>query len=803
MLRSYTPSRLPAVAVRALGVLIGLVVGSMFAAAAFAQEARWQAHTSLREITALSSADGALWAATTGGIFRYDAAAGGEMVAFTAAEALHSVQTRAIAFDAERGVVWIGYRDGVLDRLDPESGAVKSYLDIARAERFTAREINRLVVSDGALYIATAFGVVVFDPDGGEVRDTYSRLGTFAPGTPVYDLAIAPVPDGSMGLWLATESGVAFASLSTPNLQDPAAWRVETAGLPAAFTRSIAYFDGSIYAGTDAGLAVRQADGTYADVGVTNRAVMSLHASDDRLLGVERFAVLAVEAGGAARLLTVPGYTAPVAIAETVGDVWVGDRQGGLLRVEVPAPPATAVSIVQERVFPDGPFHNAFADLVVDDAGKLWAAGGLAPSDQPDLGFYSFDPQQGWTSYTSSLVPELQGRTSFERIHVDPSGNVWAASSGGGLVRVTPEGAIEIFTPGNSSFQSASGSSDFVLVGGVASERDGTLWVTTRGAPTDLHVRTPDGTWTALPNFSCDGFSTNGMTLDRITIDAYGQKWIVVLDEFRLASRIGLLVLDTGADPVSTADDACQFFNTKGSSGQQLPSTSVSAVVEDRDGLVWIGTETGLAYLINNGVVARDPLSVPIWPQQADRSQGIWLLNGSGLNIRDLAVDPANRLWVATDLGAYLIEATAGGFQVVEHLTTLNSPLFSNSVLSVAIAPATGRVYFATDQGLLSFEGEAIAPAEQAQGLKVYPNPARAVDGALPAIFIEGLVDATELRVLTPDGRVVARLTTRGGRVRWDGRDLDDRLVPSGMYLVVAVGQKGEGTAYGKVAIIR
>jgi hypothetical protein len=50
---------------------------------------------------------------------------------------------------------------------------------------------------------------------------------------------------------------------------------------------------------------------------------------------------------------------------------------------------------------------------------------------------------------------------------------------------------------------------------------------------------------------------------------------------------------------------------------------------------------------------------------------------------------------------------------------------------------------------------------------------------------------------------VVAQFPTRGGRVRWDGRDRNSELVPSGVYLIVAVGKNGEGIAYGKVAIIR
>ena len=39
--------------------------------------------------------------------------------------------------------------------------------------------------------------------------------------------------------------------------------------------------------------------------------------------------------------------------------------------------------------------------------------------------------------------------------------------------------------------------------------------------------------------------------------------------------------------------------------------------------------------------------------------------------------------------------------------------------------------------------------------------------------------------------------------MRWDGKDENGRLVSSGVYLIIAVGDNDEGTAYGKVAVIR
>ncbi|RMF52647.1 MAG: regulator, partial [Bacteroidetes bacterium] len=259
---------------------------------------------------------------------------------------------------------------------------------------------------------------------------------------------------------------------------------------------------------------------------------------------------------------------------------------------------------------------------------------------------------------------------------------------------------------------------------------------------------------------------------------------------------------DTGADPADPSDDAFRFFGQPGAAGRGLPGTVVTSVVEDREGLIWIGTTTGLAFMINTGIVAREESNIPSWPLWADRSRGTFVL--FGLRVNDLAVDPANRLWVATDAGAWLIEAVPeGGYDLVTHLSTDNTPLFSNNILAVTVDERTGEVFLATDRGLLSYQGDAIAPAERASELFVYPNPVQLSGGETADIFIEGLVEETELRILSANGTVVARISTRGGRARWDGRDLTGAPVPSGVYLVVAVGQRGEGTAYGKVAVIR
>ena len=784
----------------------GLLASLLMAPSALAQLGQWRAHTSMRQATAVAVSEEKVWVATQGGVFSYGPETG-EFERYTVVEGLHGVDAQAIAYDARRDCVWIGYDDGALDKLDVRTGTVRTFLAIERAERFTTRRVNRLAVHGDSLLVATAFGLVVFDPVRLEVRDTYSRLGAFTPATPVRDVTVAPGPDGPSTFWLATDEGVAYADVAGLNLQDPSAWTNEGETLPERRdgsgetlpkAKAIAFFDGQVYVGGVDDLYVREAGGVYRPLGVTRRGVQALAATPERLLGAERFRVFTLAASGERRSLLGEGFEDPVTLAGgTSGQVWVGDGKQGLVLGTLPPSGGTRLLDIQAGLYPEGPYDGVFSDLTFDLEGNLWAAGVRG------TGFYQLDQEEGlWTNYTRALVPALRG-ASYVTIHADPLGNVWAGSSGSGVAEVTAEGELRTYNRTNASLQSsATSNEDFIITDGIGSAADGTLWVTNKVAARPLHVRTPEGRWTSFAPLVGDGLSASMRAYDEVLVDRFGQKWIAVLDEQDFRFGRGLVVLDSGGTPTEPGDDAIRFFGDRQNCVRPgLPNTRVNALAEDQDGRIWIGTSGGLAYVINSGVVAQDPSAVPLCPQWADRSRGTFVL--FGLPINDVAVDPAGRLWVATNEGARLLEEEEGGWREVVHFTTENAPLVSDRVLAVTVDAQTGRVYFATDGGLLSYGGEALGPAETPRDLTVFPNPVRIHQETSPAIYIEGLVDGADLRILTPHGDVVARFATRGGRVRWDGRGPEGRLVPSGVYLVVAVGQDGEGVAYGKIAVIR
>jgi len=106
-----------------------------------------------------------------------------------------------------------------------------------------------------------------------------------------------------------------------------------------------------------------------------------------------------------------------------------------------------------------------------------------------------------------------------------------------------------------------------------------------------------------------------------------------------------------------------------------LPSDQVRAVAQDADGVMWFGTDAGLAWYDGRRV-------------QSVTSEGL-----SGPRVHALGVDEAGTLWVGSDGGAYVRAAGAQAFAQVAETK-------GKSVLAVA-TPAPGRALLATADGII------------------------------------------------------------------------------------------------------
>src|SRR5690625_7289783 len=150
-----------------------------------------------------------------------------------------------------------------------------------------------------------------------------------------------------------------------------------------------------------------------------------------------------------------------------------------------------------------------------------------------------------------------------------------------------------------------------------------------------------DGTW--VDALTRCGIHLNLFVPDRIFIDSLGVKWFTVVAATILRLLRGVLVFDSGASLEDGSDDACRFFHREGTEhGIGLPSIVVNEVTEDRDGRIWLATDLGPAYTTNSRLIAQSEGELFIWPQYADRDEGIYLLHG--VRINTVAVDPSNRV---------------------------------------------------------------------------------------------------------------------------------------------------------------
>ena len=741
----------------------------------------WRAYPAFNEVTAVAAAPDGVWAGTSAGLFFYGVP-DGEVVTYTSVDELRGGPLGALAFDEGRGALWVGYEDGLLERLDPETGAVASFFDLTRADQYASRGVREIDVAGDVLYLSTDFGVVVFDPDAGRVRATYDRIGALSAGTPVNDVVEAPLPDGGPGLWVATGGGVFYATRGAANLQTPGAWTradgVEGEAL------SLALFDGALYAGAgpdDARDLYRAvSSGPWRRTLFGNNPVRDLVPDGDRLLAVTPADVYVVRPGRPSFRYRADGVRSLRAAAVGPGGgVWAGDAAVGLLQVPVTDAPGDVLDYEPRRVLPAGPFTNNIAGIDVGAGGALWAAtrqlqaAGTAAVSRLD--------DDGWTTFLTRDPDINIARAEFRIGVVGPDGTFYAGSEGDGLTVFGEDGSLTTYRSDNSSLLGTPGAPRNVIVPDVGFEGD-RRWVLNRVSAQPLHLFAADGSWAGLPYPA--GIPSSASAV-RVAVDRNGYKWLALEES-------GLAVWDTGVDPASPTDDRAERY-TLADIG--LDPTVNDVVVDGRD-RVWVGTSRGLATVFAPGAAfTGDPgISIPVI---SDAQGTDFLLRDVAVN--DLEVDPAGRVWIATTTGAFLVNAA--GNDLVREVTTESSPLPSDDVLSIAVDPTDGRVFMTTSEGLFSVDGDATRPNRNSDGLTMSVNPFRPAQTG--GVLVTGLAGASsEVRVMTAAGDVVWAGEVLGGAFRWDGRDQrTGRPVPSGVYVVAAAAEDG-GTVYGKVAVV-
>lgn len=751
--------------IRPLRVLLILVLLSPIARAQPLKPGEWKSYTSMRSVQdiALSSDSNMIWVATSGGAFRIDLRNGNGVTAYRTTDGLTENDIASICTD-RAGNVYFGERSGGFDVLRASTGTVQRRLEIRNQEGLTDRTINNLYASGDRIYLATAFGLSIYNPTGnGFFVTTVNRIGDLPQADSVLD-----VVESNGRLYLAMNEGIASAPLSA-ELTIPNVW---TRARFNAHPSSIIEFRGALIVGTDSGVfRFAGADTLVRIDGFGSAAVVGLVARRDSLLVLTSDGVLHVSSDlqgiRTENIASEIGAT-PAALSATYdGFALVGTQERGIY--------FGSPRGFDQHFFPEGPVANEVTDLIfVSEKNQLY-------SSHSKLGLSAFSPLAGdWFDYAAGgEVPQRQ----YERLVFDGVRDVvWASTFGGGIYKVHNFGSEQItydwITEQNGLQPQVTGS--FIVAGDGIIDRDGRYCVANWAASGRGLVITSDGsTFSASPLAPA---SDQGISWGSVTQDHEGNYWVATQHSEPLAR---------GLFWSRRRDQA--YGSILGGPGLQIENRNINAVLTDQDDGIWLGTDAGVQILSNPYAIEQsNPTfyfrSVKLLDQQV---------------VHAIAVDGVGNKWVATERGIFVV--SPDGTDSVAHFSTENSPLIDDRVQAITIDQERGEVYAGTPSGISRFSTIFTGGKADYSGIRVYPNPLVQTSESSPEVTIDGLVAGSTVKVFTLNGKLVASIngTNLGSTVKWDGRDSMGHVVTSGLYLITATSQSSGDNGEAKLVIVR
>ncbi|HET8654780.1 MAG TPA: two-component regulator propeller domain-containing protein [Longimicrobiaceae bacterium] len=427
-------------------------------------------------------------------------------------------------------------------------------------------------------------------------------------------------------------------------------------------------------------------------------------------------------------------------VQDPSGALWIGTYNAGLVRLDPRTgrmtgfrhDPGDPKSLADDRVF----------RIALDGSGGLWIGtegGGLDHYDPARGDFEHNQPEPGdptrlptgsvWSvyrdrtgllwvgTYTGGIrvaTPNNRAIQSYAAIPDNPTsldngrvlgfdegpdGTIWIATDGGGLNRLDPKtGTFTSYRPGNSDLNSGS-----ILA--VAADPGGGVWVGTWGGGIS-HLDPATGHFTAYTSKNSNLPDDNVFALH---LDRRGRLWVGTWREglFRFDPRTGSFVpftigkagaiqsqiwailelhdgrivaatRDQGIVVVDPATGAAKRYLADVTSDSSLSSSEVRAVLEERPGVLWVGTASGLDQLDLRTGVATHLAEEDGLPSSA---------------IAGLARDAAGNLWISTDRGITRYSPATGQSRTYTVLDGLQANDF------------TPRSYLTASDGTLYFGG--------------------------------------------------------------------------------------------------
>lgn len=741
----------------------------------------WRVHLSYLSNQTMAQAGNTYYVGSNSGLFKYDKDEG-SLDVYSRVNGLSDVEVKKVAYDETTKTLVIVYNNTNIDLL--QYGRITNISNILTQSIIGEKLINDIFVADGIAYLACTFGVVKIDLTRKQIVDSYQNIGPDGTTLNVKDIALF-----NGFFYISSALGIFKANANIGNLSDYSFWnRFDTLTV----CNQLVVYNNKLYTGSHTRL--------YAYDGITNDSVpgvvdgsgviSNLRLSQGRLVVVAPPRLVHYANTAVVKTDFHPGYTDAVLDEQLNFSILLNGY--GLLLLE---PSGT------RYIIPQGPYGNSAIKFAYSASRKqLFVAGGFVDG---------VDGERGWSNTynnnkyyvfngTEWLTPKSLNNAFVDRcrdisdvVCDDKSNRTYLNSYGTGVLEVSNLTPTNLYDTANTNGKLGFFVNEFagfrpVYAAGNALDEQSNLWVTCFGAAKPLSLKTASGQWYS---FSFNGGNNN---LGRIVCDnttPRNNKWITNV------KGGGLYVYNEGDNVGSENDDKFTILTTEKGKGA-LPSKNVLCMALDKNGEMWIGTDKGLCIISDpTGVFKNRNYDARQLIFNTGSFNSIFLGTDAILSIK---VDGANRKWIATRNGVWLV--SEDGYTVIRNFTTDNSPLLSNVVYDIGIFEETGEVFFATEKGIISYAGDATDAGDKHKQVFVYPNPVKPEFNG--EIAIRGLANESNVKITDMAGHLVYETKANGGMATWNGKTFNGKRAATGVYLIYSSNEDATETFVTKLLFV-
>ncbi|GEN69115.1 type IX secretion system anionic LPS delivery protein PorZ [Chryseobacterium rhizosphaerae] len=744
-------------------ISLGILASLQFTKAQVISSKKWSDLFSYNNVLAMKEDNGKIIAATENGLFYYTIGSG-EITKLSKANGLHNIGITAFDYNSQTKTGLIGYSDGSMDVITPQE--IKYIVDIPIATGYNGnKKVNHISITGDKAVISVGYGVSIFDLKKKEFGDS-----AFFLSGGIYEASNEATIFGNK-IYSVTNTGLksheintTFPVFSTWTTEVPGAFKNIDAESELVFSSATSAF--MYNNGTPTPLPASFAN--IQDVVITQNNIV---VTDNRIytFGLNGISLNAISLGEDCNTATIAG-----------GKVFGGTVLSGIKDEG------------NNTYKPSGPYFNFAYKLNLYDNNQMLVSSGARadiynfPVENPKKpGFYYFNG-------TEWIYPSYFNKTNIGQVNVLDA-------------VMSPISNNEVFFTNYTMFNNGvykmkynASSKDFELVkyynvGGEPFYRRPVGFATDAQSNIFVSIGFTDN---GLPSMGIYDKAADDFIIKKYTIASSGVQKPILYENMLwtpLPRTNNFWVYDY-KNATNLSDDTDYLL--KESNG--IAGEGTLSVAFDKSGDAWIGSDNGLRILPNaaSEIKTPSPTASPIIIEQNGLPEELF----RDSQILQIEVDAGDYKWVSVE-GGGVYYLSSNGEKTIKHFTKENSPLPTNSITDIKVDKKTGKVYFVTYNGIVTYQGDVADVNSNFGDVLVYPNPV-VYSNFKGKVTIKGLAEKTNIRIVDAAGNVVHSAVARGGYYEWDLNNQRGTRVASGIYFVLMTNEDGSDKATAKIGVV-